>query len=213
MGLIATFYSNFHQTQSQVILPYDGRLCYLVDYLQQADMESNGKSINKQGEKVDYQTGTVIWGNVGTNGQHAFHQLLHQGNVLIPADFIAIKNSYHNLENHQVSLLSNCFAQSQALMDGQDYDVVYNDLLNNGLSKQQAEELTPHKIIQGNKPSNTFLLEKLNPYILGMMIAFYEHKIFVQGILWNVNSYDQWGVELGKKLGKIFKSNVKFKFG
>ncbi|GAB4224157.1 MAG: glucose-6-phosphate isomerase [Francisella sp.] len=202
MALLSSYYNGVYNSQSQALLPYDERLCYFVDYLQQADMESNGKSVNLAGKFVDYKTGVVLWGGVGTNGQHAFHQLLHQGNIFIPADFIAIANSYHNYDNHQKSLLANCFAQSQALMFGQSYDMVYNELLKSGLSETQAKELAPHKVIPGNRPSNTILLKELNPYNLGSLIAMYEHKIFVQGILWNINSYDQWGVELGKKLGK-----------
>lgn len=202
MGLLASYYSCAYQSQSQALLPYDERLCYFVDYFQQADMESNGKSVNIAGESVDYQTGVVLWGGVGTNGQHAFHQLLHQGNVFIPVDFIAVATSHHNYDNHQQALLANCFAQSQALMFGQSYDMVYNELLNSGLSEVQAKQLAPHKVIPGNRPSTTILLDELSPYTLGALIALYEHKIFVQGVLWDINSYDQWGVELGKKLGK-----------
>ncbi|MEY8703334.1 glucose-6-phosphate isomerase [Francisella philomiragia] len=202
MGLLASYYSCAYQSQSQALLPYDERLCYFVDYLQQADMESNGKSVNLAGESVDYQTGVVLWGGVGTNGQHAFHQLLHQGNVFIPVDFIAVATSHHSYDNHQQALLANCFAQSQALMFGQSYDMVYNELLNSGLSEVQAKQLAPHKVIPGNRPSTTILLDELSPYTLGALIALYEHKIFVQGVLWDINSYDQWGVELGKKLGK-----------
>ncbi|ASG68011.1 glucose-6-phosphate isomerase [Francisella halioticida] len=202
MGLLASYYSCAYNSQSQALLPYDERLCYFVDYLQQADMESNGKSVNLLGQTVDYQTGVVVWGGVGTNGQHAFHQLLHQGNIFIPVDFVAIANSHHNYENHQKALLANCFAQSQALMFGQSYDMVYNELLNSGLSESEAKELTPHKVVPGNRPSTTILLEELSPYSLGELIALYEHKVFVQGALWDINSYDQWGVELGKKLGK-----------
>ncbi len=135
------------------------------------------------------------------NGQHAFHQLLHQGNLFIPVDFVAIANSYHNYDNHQEALLANCFAQSQALMFGQSYQMVYNELLDSGMSTEDAKKLAPHKVIPGNRPSSTLLIEELTPYNLGALIALYEHKIFVQGVLWDVNSYDQWGVELGKKLG------------
>lgn len=201
MGLLASYYSCAYGSQSQAILPYDERLQYFVDYLQQADMESNGKSVNIAGEHVDYQTGVVLWGGVGTNGQHAFHQLLHQGNIFIPVDFVAIGSTHHNYRNHQEALLANCFAQSQALMFGQSYDMVYNDLLKSGLTEAQAKKIAPHKVIPGNRPSNTILLDELSPYSLGGLIALYEHKIFVQGVLWDINSYDQWGVELGKKLG------------
>lgn len=202
MALLTNFYGCEYNAQSQALLPYDERLCYFMDYLQQADMESNGKSVNLAGETVDYQTATVLWGGVGTNGQHAFHQLLHQGNIFIPVDFIAIANSYHKYDNHQEALLANCFAQSQALMFGQSYQMVYNDLLSSGTAVEEAKKIAPHKVIPGNRPSSTILIEELNPYNLGALIALYEHKIFVQGALWNINSYDQWGVELGKKLGK-----------
>ena len=202
MALLASYYSCAYNSQSQALLPYDERLCYFVDYLQQADMESNGKSVNLAGETINYQTGVVLWGGVGTNGQHAFHQLLHQGNVFIPVDFIAVATSHHNYDNHQQVLLANCFAQSQALMFGQLYDMVYNELLKSGLNEVQAKELAAHKVIPGNRPSTTILLDELSPYSLGALIALYEHKIFVQGVLWDINSYDQWGVELGKKLGK-----------
>lgn len=201
MAVLANYYTAVAANQSQALLPYDDRLCYFVDYLQQADMESNGKSVNLAGEKVNYQTGAILWGGVGTNGQHAFHQLLHQGNIFIPVDFVAIANSYHNYENHQKALLTNCFAQSQALMFGQSYQMVYNDLLKSGVSEVDAKQLAPHKVIAGNKPSSTLLIKELTPYNLGALIALYEHKIFIQGLLWDVNSYDQWGVELGKKLG------------
>ncbi|MFT5950019.1 MAG: glucose-6-phosphate isomerase [Francisella sp.] len=201
MALLANYYSATEGSQSQALLPYDNRLCYFVDYLQQADMESNGKLVNLSGDKVDYQTGAILWGGVGTNGQHAFHQLLHQGNLFIPVDFIAIANSYHSYDDHQEVLLANCFAQSQALMFGQSYQMIYNELLDLGVSEKEAKKLAPHKIIPGNRPSSTLLIEELTPYNLGALIALYEHKIFVQGVLWDVNSYDQWGVELGKKLG------------
>ena len=211
MALLANYYSAVDGSQSQALLPYDNRLSYFVDYLQQADMESNGKSVNLSGNKVDYQTGAILWGGIGTNGQHAFHQLLHQGNLFIPVDFVAIANSYHSYDDHQETLLANCFAQSQALMFGQSYQMVYSDLLSSGMSDMDAKELSPHKVIQGNRPSSTLLLKDLSPYNLGALIALYEHKIFVQGVLWNVNSYDQWGVELGKKLGvnvlKAMKDN------
>ena len=202
MALLASYYSYAYNSQSQALLPYDERLCYFVDYLQQTDMESNGKSVNLAGETINYQTGVVLWGGVGTNGQHAFHQLLHQGNVFIPVDFIAVATNHHNYDNHQQALLANCFAQSQALMFGQSYDMVYNELLKSGLNEVQAKELAAHKVIPGNRPSTTILLDELSPYSLGALIALYEHKIFVQGVLWDINSYDQWGVELGKKLGK-----------
>ncbi|KEI34575.1 glucose-6-phosphate isomerase [Francisella sp. W12-1067] len=202
MALLASYYSCVYNSQSQALLPYDDRLGFFVDYLQQADMESNGKSVDLTGNTVNYQTGSILWGGVGTNGQHAFHQLLHQGNIFIPVDFIAVAKSYHNYFNHQESLLANCFAQSQALMFGQSYDMVYNELLENGFGEYESKNLAYHQAIPGNRPSTTILLEELSPYNLGALVALYEHKIFVQGVLWDINSYDQWGVELGKKLGK-----------
>ncbi|WP_440616467.1 glucose-6-phosphate isomerase [Cysteiniphilum sp. 6C5] len=202
VALIATLYSDFYHTQSQAILAYDERLRHLVDYLQQADMESNGKSCKKDGSLSPEQTGVVLWGGIGTNGQHAFHQLLHQGNVIVPADFIAIKKPHHSLKDHHQALLANCLAQSQALMQGKSLNEVIDELKAQGLSEQEITTLAPQKVIAGNKPSNTIVIDELTPHALGELIALYEHKIFVQGILWGINSFDQWGVELGKALGK-----------
>lgn len=201
MGLLGVLYADFHQVQSQVILSYDERLRYFADYLQQADMESNGKSVQVDGQLSDVVTGVALWGGVGTNGQHAFHQLLHQGTIVIPADFIVAKSSYHHLGEHHQALLANCFAQSQALMQGQTYDEVVAQLKAKNISDAEIEKLAPHKVVKGNKPSNTIIVDQLDPYRLGMLIAAYEHKIFVQGVIWNINSFDQWGVELGKVLG------------
>ncbi|WHN66426.1 glucose-6-phosphate isomerase [Cysteiniphilum sp. QT6929] len=202
VALIATLYSDFYHTQSQAILAYDERLRHLVDYLQQADMESNGKSCKKDGSLSPEQTGVVLWGGVGTNGQHAFHQLLHQGNVIVPADFIAIKKPHHSLKDHHQALLANCLAQSQALMQGKSLNEVIDEFKAQGLAESEINTLAPQKVIAGNKPSNTIVIDKLTPHALGELIALYEHKIFVQGILWGINSFDQWGVELGKALGK-----------
>ena len=201
LALVATLYSDFYHTQSQAILAYDERLRHLVDYLQQADMESNGKSCKKDGSLSHEQTGVVLWGGVGTNGQHAFHQLLHQGNVMVPADFIAIKTPHHPLKDHQQALLANCLAQSQALMQGKTLNEATYELKAQGLSEHEVNTLAPQKVIAGNKPSNTIVIDELTPQALGQLIALYEHKIFVQGILWGINSFDQWGVELGKALG------------
>ncbi len=207
LALLAILYSNFYHTESQAILAYDDRLCYLVDYLQQADMESNGKTTLKNGQFSKDQTGVVLWGGVGTNGQHAFHQLLHQGTVMIPADFIIAKKSYHQLQDHHQALLANCFAQSQALMQGKTEKEVRLELTKEGYEQVLIDKLAPQKVIQGNKPSNTILLDELTPSALGSLIALYEHKIFTQGVIWGINSFDQWGVELGKELGKpILKS-------
>jgi len=200
LAVLSILYSNFYHTQSHGILAYDDRLGYLVEYLQQADMESNGKSCCNNGSFTNVQTGVVLWGGIGTNGQHAFHQLLHQGTVIVPTDFIAVKTPHHHLLAHHQTLLANCFAQSQALMQGKTKKEVVAELEGNGLNQSKIDALTPHKIIPGNKPSNTLLLEKLTPKALGSLIALYEHKIFTQGVIWNINSFDQWGVELGKKL-------------
>lgn len=202
LALVAILYSNFFHTKSHVILAYDERLCYLVDYLQQVDMESNGKSYKKDGSLSSEQTGVVVWGGVGTNVQHAFHQLLHQGNLLIPADFIAIKKPHHLLKDHQEALLANCLAQSQALMQGKALSEVVNELTAQGVGESEMNILAPQKVIAGNKPSNTLIIDELTPYALGELIVLYEHKIFVQGVIWGINSFDQWGVELGKSLGQ-----------
>lgn len=207
LAVLGILYSNFYHTQSHGILAYDDRLDYLVEYLQQADMESNGKSCCNNGNFTNAQTGVVLWGGVGTNGQHAFHQLLHQGTFTVPTDFIAVKTPHHHLLEHHQTLLANCFAQSQALMQGKSKLEVMAEFDESTLSQLEINALTPHKIIPGNKPSNTLLLEKLTPKALGSLIALYEHKIFTQGVIWNINSFDQWGVELGKKLSnKILRA-------
>lgn len=204
MALIGLWYTNFLGAQSEVILPYDQNLHRLPAYLQQANMESNGKYVDRNGNPVSYPTGPVIWGEPGTNGQHAFYQLIHQGTLLIPADFIAAANSHYDLGNHHLQLLSHFFAQTEALMNGKTEKEVVGELTAAGMSEDAIEKLTPFKIFTGNKPSNSFLVKQLTPYTLGQLIAFYEHKIFVQGIIWNIFSFDQWGVELGKQLaGKI----------
>ena len=192
LSLISIWYNNFYQAESEAIIPYSEYLKSFPSYLQQASMESNGKHIDRNGKPVDYQTGTLIWGATGTNAQHAFFQLIHQGTKLIPTDFIGFKNSLYDEIDHQNKLISNFFAQTEALMVGKNK----NNLKSEGVSN----ELIPFKTFEGNKPSNTLLIEKLTPYNLGALIAMYEHKIFTQGILWNINSFDQWGVELGKVL-------------
>jgi len=201
-GLIGAWYHNDHDTSSHAILPYDQHLSLLPDYLQQADMESNGKSIQRDGSGVNYQTGPVIWGNVGTNGQHAFHQLLHQGTQRIPVDFILPLKAHHNLPEHHAALAANCLAQAQALMCGKDLTRAKQELCDSGYSEMDANTLAPHKVIAGDKPSTLIYCDQLTPATLGALIAFYEHKIFTQGILWHINSFDQWGVELGKQLAK-----------
>lgn len=200
LGLLGVWYNNFFAAQSHVVLPYDQYLHRLPAYLQQLDMESNGKRISRAGEAVDYQTGPVIWGEPGTNGQHAFYQLIHQGTKLIPADFLAPIESLNPVGEHHRILLANCFAQTQALMQGKTEAEARAELEQNGMSGAALEQLLPHKVFPGNKPSNTLLFDKLTPHTLGALIALYEHKVFVQGIIWNLNSFDQWGVELGKQL-------------
>ncbi|OGO34722.1 MAG: glucose-6-phosphate isomerase [Chloroflexi bacterium RBG_16_54_18] len=202
MGLLGIWYNNFFETQSHALLPYDQYLVHFPAYFQQGDMESNGKSVNRKGEWVDLSTGPIIWGQPGTNGQHAFYQLLHQGTKLVPCDFLAAAESHNPLGEHHPILLSNFLAQSEALMKGKTADEARAELEAAGVSTEQLELLVPAKTFPGNKPTNSFFYRKLTPEILGTLIAFYEHKIFTQGIIWNLNSYDQWGVELGKQLAK-----------
>ena len=202
MALLGVWYNNFFEAQSHAILPYDQYLLHFPAYFQQGDMESNGKSVTRQGEWISYSTGPVIWGQPGTNGQHAFYQLIHQGTKLIPCDFLASVRSHNPLGEHHPILLSNYLAQTEALMKGKTPDEARSELVKEGLTGAQLELLVPAKTFAGNKPTNSFLYPSLTPEILGMLIALYEHKIFTQGILWNVNSFDQWGVELGKQLAK-----------
>ncbi|MBE7215297.1 glucose-6-phosphate isomerase [Shewanella benthica] len=201
MGLFSLLYGNFHNAQSHVVLTYDHYLRGLPAYFQQLDMESNGKSVTLDGTHVDFSTGPVIWGGEGTNGQHAYHQLLHQGTALIPADFIMPLKSHNPLGEHHIQLASNCFGQTQALMQGRSYEEALAELEASTLSNDEKSTLAKHKEMQGNKPSNTILMDKLTPGTLGSLIALYEHRTFVQGAIWNINSFDQWGVELGKILG------------
>lgn len=200
MALLGLWYNNFFNAESHAILPYDQYMHRFPAYFQQGDMESNGKSIDQNGQEVSYPTGPIIWGEPGTNGQHAFFQLIHQGTRLIPCDFIAPAQSHHPYENQHTLLLSNFFAQTEALMFGKTREEALEELQAQGKTKEEVEALLPYKVFEGNRPSNTFLLQKITPYSLGTLIAFYEHKIFTQGVLWNINSFDQWGVELGKQL-------------
>ncbi|MCD6581486.1 MAG: glucose-6-phosphate isomerase [Desulfuromusa sp.] len=202
MGLLGIWYNNFFGADSHVILPYDQYLHRFPAYFQQGDMESNGKGVTLSGEPVDYSTGPIIWGEPGTNGQHAFYQLLHQGTKLVPADFLAPIESQNPLGEHHQILLSNFFAQPEALMKGKTSGEARTELEAEGLSLEQTEQLLPHKVFPGNRPSSSFLFHKLTPHTLGALIAFYEHKIFTQGAIWNINPFDQWGVELGKQLAK-----------
>lgn len=200
MALLGVWYNNFFGAESHAILPYDQSMRYFPAYFQQGDMESNGKRVTRQGEPVDYQTGPIIWGEPGTNGQHAFYQLIHQGTKLIPCDFLAPAQSHNPLGNHHTLLLSNFFAQPEALMRGKTAVEVRTDLSKQNLNPAQLELLVAAKTFEGNRPSNAFLFRKLTPQTLGALIAFYEHKIFTQGVIWDVNSFDQMGVELGKVL-------------
>lgn len=202
MALLGVWYNNFFGADTYAILPYDQYLHRFPAYLQQGDMESNGKRIDKQGAEVEYSTGPVIWGEPGTNGQHAFYQLIHQGTKLIPADFIAPIESQNPIGEHHKMLLSNFFAQTEALMKGKNEKEAREELKRAGLSGKDLKTLLPHKIFPGNKPTNSILIKKLTPKNLGSLIAMYEHKIFTQGVIWNINSFDQWGVELGKQLAK-----------
>jgi len=199
-ALLGIWYNNFFGAESYAILPYDQYLHRFSSYLQQGDMESNGKFVDRNGEPIAIQTGPVIWGEPGTNGQHAFYQLIHQGTKLIPSDFIACAQSQNPMGDHHEKLLANFFAQTEALMKGKMEDEVLNELLKSGMSEEDIDELLPFKVFEGNQPTNSILIKKLTPFNLGSLIAMYEHKIFVQGIIWNVFSFDQWGVELGKQL-------------
>jgi glucose-6-phosphate isomerase len=200
MALIGLWYTNFFGAQTEAILPYDQYLHRFAAYFQQGNMESNGKSVDRNGEPVTYSTGPVIWGEPGTNGQHAFYQLIHQGMVLIPCDFIATAQSHNPIGDHHQKLISNFFAQTEALMNGKTEEEVEEELLKSGKGDEEIARLTPFKIFAGNKPTNSILVKKITPQSLGELIALYEHKIFVQGVIWNIFSFDQWGVELGKQL-------------
>ena len=200
MALIGFWYIEFFGCNTQAIIPYDQYLHRFAAYLQQADMESNGKYIDRNGNRVTHATGPIIWGEPGTNGQHAFFQLMHQGTSIIPADFIAPAKSLNKIGNHHQLLLSNFFAQTEAFMKGKTADEVKHELTAKGFTSEQINYHTPFRVFEGNRPTNSIMFDELNPYNLGKLIAAYEHKIFVQGVLWNVFSYDQWGVELGKKL-------------
>ncbi len=202
LALIGIWNSNFLGAQSYAVLPYDQHLCRLAAYLQQADMESSGKSVTRDGQRVDYATGSVLFGEPGTNGQHSFYQLIHQGAHLVPCDFIAPAISHNPVGTHHQILLSNFLAQTEALMKGRTQAQARAELEDQGKSGAELEMLLPHWVFDGNRPTNSILVRQLDPQTLGMLIALYEHKIFVQGVIWGINSYDQWGVELGKQLAK-----------
>ncbi|QEF30522.1 glucose-6-phosphate isomerase [Helicobacter pylori] len=200
MGLIGVWYINFFQSKSHLIAPYDQYLRHFPKFIQQLDMESNGKRISKKGETIPYDTCPVVWGDMGINAQHAFFQLLHQGTHLIPIDFIASLDKKPNAKGHHEILFSNVLAQAQAFMKGKSYEEALGELLSKGLDKNEAKDLAHHRVFFGNRPSNILLLEKISPSNIGALVALYEHKVFVQGVIWDINSFDQWGVELGKEL-------------
>ncbi|XP_051978417.1 glucose-6-phosphate isomerase-like [Xyrauchen texanus] len=204
LALLGIWYVNFFQAETHTLLPYDQYMHRFAAYFQQGDMESNGKYITKSGTRVNYHTGPIVWGEPGTNGQHAFYQLIHQGTRLIPADFLIPAQTQHPIRDnlHHKILMANFLAQTEALMRGKTSDEARKELKSAGMSGDALEKLLPHKVFQGNKPSNSIIFKKLTPFMLGALVAMYEHKIFVQGVMWDINSYDQWGVELGKQLAK-----------
>jgi glucose-6-phosphate isomerase len=209
LALTGIWYINFFGAATEVILPYDQYMHRFPAYFQQGNMESNGKSASRDGKRVNYQTGPVIWGEPGTNGQHAFYQLIHQGTKFMPADFLAPAVSHNPIGEHHNILLSNFFAQTEALMNGKTKEEVIAELKKAGKTDLEIAKLTPHKIFEGNKPTNSILFKKLTPRVLGSLIAMYEHKIFIQGVIWNIFSFDQWGVELGKQLAKNILLEIK----
>ena len=208
LALLTIWYNNFFHAQSCAIIPYSQQLLYLPEYLKQLYMESQGKTMQRNGETVDYATGAIIWGGVGTNSQHSFHQLFLQGNQLSPVDFILPLKSYYS-ENCQYELVASCLSQSETMMQGYGLEQVLSDLQQQGFAKTAAEFVAPHKIIHGNYPSNTLLLEKITPYTLGALLALYEHKVYVQSLIWNINAFDQWGVERGKKVANEILQNLR----
>ncbi len=208
LALLSVWYNNFFGAETEAIIPYTQYLHRLSAYLQQGIMESNGKSRARNGERVGYETGTIIWGEPGTNSQHAFFQLIHQGTKLIPTDFIGFKKPLHGNQQHHNKLMANFFAQTEALMNGKTADEVHRELKNSGHSEAEIQQLLPFKLFEGNKPTTTILADTLSPKNLGALIALYEHKIFVQGVIWNIFSYDQWGVELGKQLAKTILNEL-----
>lgn len=209
LALLTVWYNNFFKAETQAIIPYTQYLHRFPAYLQQAIMESNGKGVDRDGNKVNYQTGNIIWGEPGTNSQHAFFQLIHQGTKLIPADFIGFKHSLHNEKEHHNKLMANFFAQTEALLQGKSSEEVRQELESKKISSQEVEKLLPFKVFEGNKPTTTILINELTPESLGKLIALYEHQIFVQGVIWNIYSYDQWGVELGKQLATNILEEIK----
>jgi len=213
LALLGVWYINFFGAETQSLLPYDQYLHRFAAYFQQGDMESNGKYVTRSGRRVAYSTGPIVWGEPGTNGQHAFYQLIHQGTRLIPCDFIMPVNSHNPIRNglHQEILLANFLAQPEALMKGKTKEEAENELKKSGMAEGEIQKILPHKVFEGNRPTNTIVLPKVTPFTLGALIAAYEQKIFVQGVIWDINSYDQWGVELGKQLAKSIQAELKTK--
>ncbi|XP_018534983.1 glucose-6-phosphate isomerase a [Lates calcarifer] len=211
LAVLGVWYVNFFQAETHAMLPYDQYMHRFAAYFQQGDMESNGKYITKDGSRVNYHTGPIVWGEPGTNGQHAFYQLIHQGTRMIPADFLIPAQSQHPIRDnlHHKILVANFLAQTEALMKGKTSDEARKELEASGMKGDALEKLLPHKVFQGNKPSNSIVFKKLSPFVLGALVAMYEHKIFVQGVMWDINSYDQWGVELGKQLAKKIEPELK----
>uniref|UniRef100_A0A3Q2PWI0 Glucose-6-phosphate isomerase n=1 Tax=Fundulus heteroclitus TaxID=8078 RepID=A0A3Q2PWI0_FUNHE len=211
LAILGVWYVNFFQAETHAMLPYDQYMHRFAAYFQQGDMESNGKYITKDGSRVNYHTGPIVWGEPGTNGQHAFYQLIHQGTRMIPADFLIPAQSQHPIRDnlHHKILVANFLAQTEALMKGKTAEEARKELQAAGMSGDVLEKLLPHKVFQGNKPSNSIVFKKLSPFILGALVAMYEHKIFVQGVMWDINSYDQWGVELGKQLAKKIEPELR----
>lgn len=211
LAVLGVWYINFFQAETHAMLPYDQYMHRFAAYFQQGDMESNGKYITKDGARVNYHTGPIVWGEPGTNGQHAFYQLIHQGTRMIPADFLIPAQTQHPIRDslHHKILMANFLAQTEALMKGKTSDEARKELEATGLGGAELEQLLPHKVFQGNKPSNSIVFKKLSPFMLGALVAMYEHKIFVQGVMWNINSYDQWGVELGKQLAKAIEPELR----
>jgi len=210
LALLGVWNNNFVGAQTHAILPYDQYLSRFAAYFQQGDMESNGKYRTRSGKEVDWETGPVIWGEPGTNGQHAFYQLIHQGTKTIPCDFLAPVHTLNPISNriHHKILLANFLAQTEALMKGKTPDEVREEMEKAGTSAERIEEILPHRVFKGNRPTNSIVYEKLDAFTLGVLIAMYEHKIFVQGVIWDINSYDQWGVELGKQLAKVIEKEL-----
>ncbi|XP_078493676.1 glucose-6-phosphate isomerase-like [Ciona intestinalis] len=210
LAMLGVWYNNFHGAQSHALLPYDQYMHRFAAYFQQGDMESNGKYVTRSGHQVDYSTGPVVWGEPGTNGQHAFYQLIHQGTKIVPADFLASAKTHNPISDgkHHKILLSNFLAQTEALMIGKTSEQVKSELEKAGTSPEALQKIMPHKVFLGNRPTNSIVYPKLTPFMLGLLIAMYEHKIFTQGIIWDINSYDQWGVELGKQLAKIIEPEL-----